>query len=49
MAETSLMRASDERLWFHCNLYSNIKPILSRPPKATALVYTMNVKQEEME
>ena len=48
-AETALMRAFQERLWFQYLLYSNIKPPLSPRKKATALVYTMNIKEEDME
>ncbi|MBQ9405330.1 MAG: flavodoxin family protein [Desulfovibrio sp.] len=47
-AESAFMRAFEERLWFQYLLYSNVKPPLSPRKKATALVYTMNVKQEEM-
>ena len=47
--ETAMMRACMERLWFQYHLYSNIKGPLSPKKKATALVYTMNVREEEME
>lgn len=47
-AESAFMRAFEERLWFQYLLYSNVKPPLSPRKKATALIYTMNVKQEEM-
>lgn len=47
--ETSFMRAFQERLWFQYYLYSNLKPPLSPQKKATALLYTMNVKEEDME
>jgi len=46
--ETAFMRAFQERLWFQYLLYSNLKPPLSPPKKATALLYTMNVKEEDM-
>lgn len=49
MAETSFMRAFQERLWFQYSLYSLVKPPLSPRKKATALVYTMNVRQDEMD
>ncbi|GHT27578.1 flavodoxin family protein [Planctomycetales bacterium] len=48
-AETAAMRAFEERLWFQYYLYSAIKEPLSPKKKATALVYTMNVKQEDMD
>ncbi|MDR1686974.1 MAG: flavodoxin family protein, partial [Desulfovibrio sp.] len=47
--ETALMRACMERLWFQYHLYTNKKAPLSPRKKATALVYTMNVRREEME
>jgi multimeric flavodoxin WrbA len=47
--ETALMRACMERLWFQYHRYTNKKPPLSPRKKATALVYTMNVREEEME
>ena len=46
--ETALMRACMERLWFQYHLYSNMKGPLSPGKKATALVYTMNVREEDM-
>ena len=49
MAETSFMRAFQERLWFQYYLYSLHKPPLSPRKKATALLYTMNVSYEQME
>jgi len=49
LAETSLMRAFQERLWFQYFLYSNIKPPLSPRKKAVALLYTMNVKEEDID
>ena len=48
-AESAFMRAFEERLWFQYLLYSKTKPPLSPRNKATALIYTMNVKKEEME
>ena len=48
VAETSLMRAFQERLWFQYYIYSAVKPPLSPRKKATALIYTMNVREEEM-
>lgn len=48
-AESAFMRAFEELLWFQYLLYSNEKPPLSPRKKATALIYTMNVRQEEME
>ena len=47
-AESAFMRAFEERLWFQYLLYSAVKPPLSPRKKATALVYTMNVREEEM-
>ena len=46
--ETAAMRAFEERLWFQYFLYTTQKPPLSPRKKATALVYTMNIKQENM-
>jgi multimeric flavodoxin WrbA len=46
--ETAFMRAFQERLWFQYYLYSTIKPPLSLPKKATALVYTMNINEERI-
>lgn len=46
--ESAFMRAFEERLWFQYLLYSRVKPPLSPRKKATALVYTMNVKLEDM-
>jgi multimeric flavodoxin WrbA len=46
--ESSLMRAFQERLWFQYLLYSKVKPPLSPRKKATALLYTMNVREEDM-
>ena len=46
--ETSLMRACMERLWFQYYLYTSKKPPLSPRKKATALVYTMNVREEDI-
>ena len=47
-AESAFMRAFEERLWFQYLLYSTVKPPLSPRKKATALVYTMNVREEDM-
>ena len=47
--ETAMMRACMERLWFQYHLYTNKKGPLSPRKKATALVYAMNVREEEME
>lgn len=47
--ETAFMRAFQERLWFQYYLYTALKPPLSPRKKGTALLYTMNVKEEEME
>ena len=46
--ETAFMRAFQERLWFQYYLYTAKKPPLSPPKKAVALLYTMNVKEEDM-
>jgi multimeric flavodoxin WrbA len=46
--ETALMRACMERLWFQYHLYTAKKPPLSPRKKAAALVYTMNVREEDM-
>lgn len=45
-AETGLMRNCMERLWFQYHVYSKVKGPLSPRKKATALVYTMNVSEE---
>ena len=42
------MRAFMERLWFQYYLYTGEKPPLSPRKKATALLYTMNVREEDM-
>jgi multimeric flavodoxin WrbA len=47
--ETASMRACLERLWFQYHLYTDRKAPLSPRKKATALVYTMNVREEDME
>jgi Multimeric flavodoxin WrbA len=47
-AETAFMRACMERLWFQYYLYTTKKPPLSPRKKAVALVYTMNVKEEDI-
>jgi len=46
--ETSLMRACMERLFFQYYLYTAKKPPLSPRKKAAALVYTMNVREEDI-
>ncbi|MDR0816775.1 MAG: flavodoxin family protein [Desulfovibrio sp.] len=46
--ETALMRACMERLWFQYYLYTTKKPPMSPRKKATALVYTMNVREADM-
>ncbi len=46
--ETAFMRAFQERLWFQYYLYTAKKPPLSPRKKAVALLYTMNVKEEDM-
>ena len=45
--ETAFMRAFEERLWFQYQLYSKVKPRLSPRKKAAALVFTMNVSEEQ--
>ncbi|MDR3109730.1 MAG: flavodoxin family protein [Planctomycetaceae bacterium] len=47
--ETAQMRAFQERLWFQYYLYSKIKDPLSPRKKATALIYTMNIHEVDME
>ncbi len=47
-AETALMRACMERLWFQYYLYTSKKPALAPRKKATALIYAMNVRKEDM-
>ena len=47
--ETAFMRAFQERLWFQYYLYSALKPPLSPRKKAAALLYTMNIREEDME
>lgn len=46
--ETAFMRAFQERLWFQYLLYSTVKPPLSPRKKATALIYTMNVREDQI-
>jgi len=46
--ESSLMRACMERLFFQYFLYTSKKPPLSPRKKATALVYTMNVREQDI-
>ena len=46
--ETAFMRACMERLWFQYYLYTTQKPPLSPRKKAVALVYTMNVREEDI-
>jgi multimeric flavodoxin WrbA len=46
--ETASMRACMERLCFQYLLYTTKKPPLSPRKKAAALVYTMNVREEDM-
>jgi len=45
--ESGMMRAFMERFMFQYYIYTAKKPLLS-PRKRTALVYTMNVKQQEI-
>ena len=47
--ETGMMRSFLERFVFQYLLYTNKKPPLSPPKKATALVYTMNIKEKDIE
>ncbi len=47
-AESGLMRNCMERLWFQYHRYSRDKEPLSPRKKATALVYAMNVREEDM-
>jgi len=47
--ETGMMRSFMERFVFQYLLYTNKKPPLSPPKKATALVYTMNIKEKDIE
>ena len=46
--ETAFMRAFQERFCFQYYLYSNTKAPLSPPKKGTALIYTMNVTEEQL-
>ena len=47
--ESGMMRCFMERLWFQYNLYSTKKTPLSPRKKATALVYTMNIRKEDID
>ena len=47
--ETGMMRSFLERFVFQYLLYTNKKPPLSPPKKATALVYTMNIKEKDID
>lgn len=46
--ESAFMRACMERLWFQYYLYTAKKELPSPRKKATALVYAMNVKEEDI-
>jgi multimeric flavodoxin WrbA len=46
--ETGMMRSFMERFLFQYFLYTTKKPPLSPPKKAVALVYTMNVKEQDI-
>ena len=46
--ETGMMRSFIERFLFQYFLYTTKKPPLSPRKKATALVYTMNVREEDL-
>lgn len=46
--ETAFMRGCMERLWFQYLLYSKVKPPLAPAKKATALLYTANVREQDM-
>lgn len=46
-AETGMMRSFMERLWFQYHRYTHAKPPLSPRKKACALVYTMNIREED--
>ena len=46
--ETGRMRSFMERLMFQYHLYTAKKPPLSPRKKATALVYTMNAKEQDL-
>jgi len=46
--ETGMMRSFMERFLFQYFLYTDKKPPLSPPKKAIALVYTMNVKEQDI-
>ena len=47
-AESSLLRALEERLWFQYSRYDTENVTLSPAKKACALVYTMNIPEEAM-
>ena len=46
--ETGMMRSFMERFLFQYFLYTTKKPPLAPPKKAIALVYTMNVKEQDI-
>ena len=46
--ETGMMRSFMERFLFQYFLYTTQKPPLAPPKKAAALLYTMNVKEEDI-
>jgi len=48
MTESAYMRAFQERFCFQYYLYSKVKPPLSPPKKAVALLYTMNISEEQL-
>jgi multimeric flavodoxin WrbA len=47
-AETGLFRAFVERLWFQYLIYSKSNPSMAPKKKAVALVYTMNVAENQL-
>jgi putative NADPH-quinone reductase len=46
--ETGMMRLFMERFMFQYFLYTTKKPPLSPPKKAVALLYTMNIKEQDI-
>lgn len=47
--ESAFMRAFEERLWYQYLIYSKVKPPLAPKKKATALIFTMNCREDQIE
>lgn len=47
-AESALLRACEERLWFQYSRYATEKRTLAPAKKACALLFTMNIREEQL-